>query len=310
MGMVDFSRLVFSWLVDGWRAFRLWLQIDCVDLSAAFAYHALQSALPILLIVLALAGRLLGANAELQARLIVLVAEILPGQVAAIVTLILERLSAQTVGAGLTGLLALALTASNAYLTLQRGADRLWWGRPHAFAHLSFWQLVARYVALRAKALGLVVIFACILVLDQLLIRWGLWRVDPLQVFLGGLLPAPFVGYGLWRWSLQVLLSFAIGFLACWLLLWLLPSRRISWRALLPGALVISVAITGLNVLLGRVLLLLGLRFQAYGVVGGVLILTFWVWMVGAIIYYGQCLCVVHQRRRLRKPLLLLKGRS
>ena len=75
--------------------------------------------------------------------------------------------------------------------------------------------------------------------------------------------------------------------------LWLLPSRRIPWRPLLPGALLAGVSITLLNLLLGRTLFLLGLRFQTYGVVGGVLVLTLWVWLVGVILYYGQCLSVV-----------------
>ena len=35
-----FSRLL-------WRAYRLWDREDCVDLSAAFAYHTLQSLFPI-----------------------------------------------------------------------------------------------------------------------------------------------------------------------------------------------------------------------------------------------------------------------
>ena len=33
-----------------WKAYRLWDREDCVDLSAAFAYHSLQSFFPILLI--------------------------------------------------------------------------------------------------------------------------------------------------------------------------------------------------------------------------------------------------------------------
>jgi len=37
----------------------------------------------------------------------------------------------------------------------------------------------------------------------------------------------------------------------------------------------------------------LGSRFQAYGFIGGVLVLTLWVWMVGVIIYFGQCWSVV-----------------
>ena len=55
----------------------------------------------------------------------------------------------------------------------------------------------------------------------------------------------------------------------------------------------VSGSLTLSNCLLGRSLLALGLRFQAYGVVGGVLLLTFWVWMVGVLLYFGQCFSVV-----------------
>ena len=36
----------------GWWAYRLWDRQDCIDLSAAFAYHSLQSFFPVLLIAL------------------------------------------------------------------------------------------------------------------------------------------------------------------------------------------------------------------------------------------------------------------
>jgi membrane protein len=57
--------------------------------------------------------------------------------------------------------------------------------------------------------------------------------------------------------------------------------------------------VTLLNLLLARSLVLLGVRFQAYGVVGGVLVMTLWIWLVGVVIYYGQCLSLVLARRRI-----------
>jgi membrane protein len=45
-------------------------------------------------------------------------------------------------------------------------------------------------------------------------------------------------------------------------------------------------------------LLSLGTRFQAYGVIGGVLLLSLWVWLVGLVVYYGTALSVVVSRRR------------
>ena len=65
-------------LLPFWRAYRLWLRHDCVDLSAAFAYHSLQSFLPILLIALSLAARILGRDGGVTERLISIASEVLP----------------------------------------------------------------------------------------------------------------------------------------------------------------------------------------------------------------------------------------
>ena len=73
----------------------------------------------------------------------------------------------------------------------------------------------------------------------------------------------------------------------------LLPSRRVPMRPLIPGALMIGTLLTILNLTVSRSILSLGSRFQAYGFIGGVLVLTLWVWMIGVIIYYGQCWSVV-----------------
>jgi membrane protein len=98
-------------------------------------------------------------------------------------------------------------------------------------------------------------------------------------------------------WGLDLVISLALAIGASLLLLWVLPSRRIPWRPLMPGALLIGGSLTFLNLALGRVLVTLGVRFQAYGLVGGILVLSLWVWLVGVILYYGQCLCVVLDRR-------------
>jgi len=99
----------------------------------------------------------------------------------------------------------------------------------------------------------------------------------------------------------DLVVSLLITFLAGLLFLWLLPSRRVSWRLLLPGAALCSLALTLLNLLLGRALVALGVRFQAYGVVGGILLLTLYVWLVGVVIYYCQCFSLVCAPGRLWK---------
>jgi membrane protein len=63
-----------------------------------------------------------------------------------------------------------------------------------------------------------------------------------------------------------------------------------------PAAALSGSAITLLNLLLGRSLQALGVRFQAYGVVGCILLFTLWIWIVGALLYYGHCFAVVRGR--------------
>jgi membrane protein len=283
-------------LLPFWLAYRLWLRLDCVDLSAAFAYHSLQSLFPVLLIALSIAARLLGRDEGLVERLLVVVSGILPDSAIPIFSTTLSAFLRQGFGAGILGAVVLVLTASNAYLTLQRGADRLWWNRPNGLDGLPWKLLVVRYVRLRIKAFGLVSLFALLIVIDQaftnmrLLGSSGLWSraleiwptADGLQRPVSSLL--------------DLLISLFIAIVLSMLLLWMLPSRRVAWQPLLPGSLLIGSSLTILNFALGRILVALGLRFQAYGLVGGVLLLSLWVWLVGVILYYGQCLCVVLDR--------------
>lgn len=282
-----------------WRAGQLWMRHDCVDLSAAFAYHSLQSVLPALLIALSVASRILGHDEGLVDSLLSFSGRWLPATSVQSLEAVVETFLRQGFGAGLFGVVALLLTASNAYLTLQRGADRIWWMRPFGSPQLSGWPLVRRYLRLRLKAVALVMLMGLFIAVDQLISRRRLLGLLDLRALLLQSLPHD----GFWQRPLtlgsNLLVSLLITFLAGLLLLWLLPSRRVPWRLLLPGAGLLSLALTLLNLLLGRALVALGLRFQAYGVVGGVLLLTLWVWLIGVIIYYCQCFSLVGAPGRL-----------
>ena len=276
-----------------WQAYRLWLRNDCIDLSAAFAYHTLQSFLPALLIAMALASRLLGKDQELLERLVELVGQVLPEAMIPVFATTLDRFSRQGPGAGALGVLLLALNASNIYLTLQRGADRLWWNRPFGFDDLKPGQLVRRFLLLRLKAIALVLLIGPLLVMDQFISSVRFFGSSWLRNFIFESLPMRWTWFASVSYGVDLLLSLAVNFLASLLFLWLLPSRRVALRYLLPGSILVSVSATFLNLMLGRVLLTLGLRFQAYGLVGGILVLTLWMWLLGVILYYGQCLSVV-----------------
>jgi len=276
-----------------WLAGRLWLRHDCVDLSAAFAYHSLQSVLPGLLIALSIASRILGRDEGLVATLMDSASQWVPAASLDVFQSVVERFLRQGFGAGLFGVVLLLMTASNAYLTLQRGADRIWFRRPLLPRHWTLAQLVRRYVKLRLKGIGLLALMGLFISFDQLISSPRLLGSLDLRDFLLRTIPVALQWQRPVVLGVDLLASLLITGAASLLFLWWLPSRQVSWRRLLPGAVLCAIALTVLNLLLGRVLLLLGLRFAAYGVVGGILLLTLWVWFVGVIIYYAQCFSVV-----------------
>ena len=281
-----------------WSAYALWLRCDCVDLSAAFAYHTLQSFLPALLIILSLLSRFLGRDQDLLLRIQALMSQVLPAASLPYYMQTLERFTRQGFGAGVLGAVLLVLSANNIYLTLQRGADRLWWNRPFDLPHLPWPQLVRRFLLLRLKALVLLLLISILIALDQLISNLRFFGFKVLRQWLLEALPSPLQWIASVSSGMDVLISLLIGCIIALLFLWLLPSRAIPLRPLLLPSCLVGLSVTGLNLLLGRVLVALGMRFQAYGVVGGVLILTLWIWLLGVILYYGQCLGVVLARRR------------
>ena len=62
----------------------------------------------------------------LRSEIISVAAQILPPSVVELVETTLFKLIDQGFGAGILGAMFLLFTAGNAYLSLQRGADRLW----------------------------------------------------------------------------------------------------------------------------------------------------------------------------------------
>lgn len=279
-----------------WLAYRLWLRSDCIDLSAAFAFHTLQSFFPALLIALALASRLLGQNDALLERVRLLLAGVIPPESMPLFADALARFIRQGWGAGLVGVVLLLLNANNIYLTLQRGADRLWWNRPSGLEFLTWKRIVQRFLWLRIKSLFILVLVGPLLILDQLIGNFRVLGSTILRDWLSNSLPSSYGWLGQFSVGTDLLLSNVLAFASVLVLLWLLPSRRVPLRPLIPGALLISTIITYLTLILGRTLFALGLRFQAYGVVGGILLLMLWLWLLGVILYFGQCVSVTIAR--------------
>ena len=291
---MNLLRKVKWFLRSLWRAYERWSRCDCVDLSAAFAYYTLQSFFPILLISLSVASWFLGKQQGLNDQIIGLAAQVLPPSVVGLVDSTLIKLVNQGFGAGILGAMFLMVTAGNAYLTLQRGADRLWEDALPTKGSPPLRIQAFRFIRNRVEAFFLVLLVGLLMVLDQISANL---RMIPGAVLEDLTTTSPWIGDILNKLPVLQVGQFVfplIGFSIMALLLQaLLPSRRVPVKPLLPGALLIGTLLTILNLAVSRSILSLGTRFQAYGFIGGVLVLTLWVWMVGVILYFGQCWSVV-----------------
>ncbi|MDB4651339.1 YihY/virulence factor BrkB family protein [Synechococcus sp. AH-551-E05] len=305
MGMAEVrKRQLFRWVVLSlWRASQRWCDAACVDLSAAFAYFTLQSIFPLLLIALSVAARVFGRTDSLD-NLMAFIAPILPPSVVDLVDSTLRGLVAQGFGAGILGVAVLLLTASNAYLTLQRGSDRLWDEvLPPSPIGLPFSVYAVQFLRARLEAFVIILTICTLILAEQVLV--GIRRLpDDLLHHLDQIVPSlsllvresPIAPLG------QIFLPMVTLSLMALFLQRVLPSRRVPIMPLIPGSILIGLGLSLLNTVLSLSLFSLGNRFQAYGVIGGVLVLTLWVWLVGVIIYFGQCWSVELAASRL-KPL-------
>lgn len=290
----------------------LWNRHGCIDLGASFAFHSLQSILPFLLLCLGLGAWFFGRETETFNSIVKTAENLLPAPASRLLVDGLEALVRQARGAGIIGALALLVSAGNAALSLQRGADRLWGLSGLALQQPVSWrEAVRHWLMMRLKASVVALLLAVVLVLNQLVSPLPqLARIlssFPDLLLPGGLPPA---GAGATQGALDALLGWSGLLLLALLLLWVLPSRPPAWRSILPGAFITATALLLAKPLLLHLVLWLGRRFQAYGVLGGVLVLTLWVWLVGLLLYLGMVVGVTCStgRRSARLDLLSLGG--
>jgi membrane protein len=285
-----------TWIIKClWGACERWSKSDCIDFRAAFAYYTLQSFFPILLISLSIASWFLGKQDGLDQQIISIAAQILPPSVVELVETTLFKLIDQGFGAGILGAMFLLFTAGNAYLSLQRGSDRLWEDQLPSRRINSAWQEQAsRFLRNRIEAFLVVFFIGFLMVLDQISANL---RMIPTTVLEKISNSSNFISEFIIKLPLLQVGQFAlplVGFsLMALLLQALLPSRKVPLKPLIPGSILIGIGLTTLNLAVSKSILSLGTRFQAYGFIGGFLVLTLWVWLLGVVLYFGQCWSVV-----------------
>jgi membrane protein len=67
----------------------------------------------------------------------------------------------------------------------------------------------------------------------------------------------------------------------------ILPTIRLSWRDIWPGALLTTLLLAGMQWLVSSSVISLGSRFVSYGVIGSVMILMLWIFLACQIFFAG-----------------------
>lgn len=257
------------------REFRLLLQTaraawddKARDLASAIAFWTFFSLFPLLMVVLAVAGRVVG-SLDLQARIGEIAGDMLAGS-APLVRESLEsavRHRGAMTGVGLVGLL---WAASRGFGAVSRAVDRT-----IGVTRARFYQLPGIRGVLMAVAVAIVMVVSIgatvaveVVLEPPVLERFGL---GPIGV------PHPPV------WAL----GFALAFLGFGLVYKLAPAVHVRWRQALPGALLAALLFE-----LGKAAFVLYLdriaRFEAvYGSLASIIVLLLWLYVSAFILVIG-----------------------
>jgi membrane protein len=260
-----------------------WYADRAQRLGAALAYYTIFALAPGLIIVIAVAGLLLGPGAEAQ--IVGQIRELIGEQGATAIELTIR--SARHESLGVTGivlaLVPLVFGLWGVFGELQDGLNTIWGVTPKPGRR------VIDIVKERFWSFAMVVGIGFLLLVSLALSAW----LVAVGTYFGQLLPAPAAALE----AVNFVISFAVitGLFA--MTFKLLPDVRIAWRDVWLGAAVTSLLFTVGKVIIG---LYLGKSSvaSAYGAAGSLVIIVVWVYYSAQILLFGAEFTKVWTKRR------------
>lgn len=256
------------------RSVSAWIDDYAPSMGAAIAYYTLFSIAPLLVIVIAIAGIVFGAEAAQNA--IVAQLEGLIGHEGAVAIQGLIR-SASEPGRGATaaivGAVTLFIGATSVFAELQSALDRIW-EVPAGKKASGIWQLVQQRLLSFGMILVLGLLMLVSLVVSAALAAFGRWW----GAFFDG-----------WETILQAVnffVSFAVvtGLFAA--IYKIMPRAEIAWRDVWIGAVVTALLFTIGKFLIGLYLGKSGVT-SGFGAAGSMVVLLVWVYYSAQIFLLG-----------------------
>ncbi|EIW88209.1 ribonuclease BN [Alishewanella agri BL06] len=276
---------VRHWLSILAAALRHWLDSQAFIYAAALAFFTVFSIAPILVVVVALVGLVIGERA-VQGELFTQLEETLGSEAAGVVqtAVVNSQIDQSGFVPALVGIVATILGATTVFAQMQQSLNQIWGVAPRPKRN-NLWAL------LKSRLLSLTIILAIgFIMMVSLLLSVALRSV---MAFAEEWLPVPgwtMVGME-WGLSLLVItLLFAAMFK-------ILPDVLLAWRDVLLGAFITALLFT-----IGRSFISVYLAYtataSAYGAAGSLALLLLWVNYSSMILLFGAAFTRAHLEGR------------
>jgi membrane protein len=250
-----------------------WSSDNAPRLGAALSYYTIFSIAPVLIVVIAVAGMFLGAQAA-QGEIARQLGTMIGPEAAKTIQDAVAKASAHRSGtiASIIGIATLLVGASGVMLELQGALNTVWKVLPKPGANIT------RFLRARVLALGLVLSFGFIL-LVSMVASAGL---EVLSKWMGGYLPGwVILGYAL---NYGVSIAVVAAFFA--LLFKVLPDATVAWKDVWVGAFITSVLFHlgkyGIALYIGRASVA-----STFGAAGSLAVLLVWIYYSSQILLFG-----------------------
>lgn len=251
-----------------------WIDDRAASMGAALAYYTFFSMALLLLIVISIAGLLLGREAG-QGQLMDELSGLFGPQAAAYIQGLIASAGepAESWWGTLVGIGILLLGATTVFAELQDSLDQIW-RAPQRPEGNGIWGLLRARVLSFGLILGLAFLLMVSLVMGAIIAAMGRWW-------------SGFMGE--WEWIAQVLnlgLGFVLTALIFAMIYKLMPRVQVQWRDVWVGALVTAALFTLGKALISMYLGVSGVA-SAYGAAGSLVLVLLWVYYSAQIFFLG-----------------------
>ncbi|RVC76444.1 YihY/virulence factor BrkB family protein [Mesorhizobium sp. M2A.F.Ca.ET.046.02.1.1] len=279
------------WVDEGWIILKEsvsgYINDNALSHGAAMAFYATTSLAPILLIVVAIAGFVIGNDAA-QLALTAEISGVMGPQSADLLKATLETASHgwSSALATLIGVVTLLVTASGVFGEMQQSLNEIWKVRPNGAS-------LSRLVRARAASLGLVAALGFLLLVSLAASTAiaALGEIINRSVPFGELIVS----------AINTIVSFALIAFLFAAIYKVLPDRELTWRDVGVGALVTALLFTIGKSLIGWYIGTSAIA-TSYGAAGALMVVLVWVYYSAQIFLFGAEITRAYSLRRGSRP--------